>query len=159
MILLRTTSLSSSTNRPSIEHSSAPCRTMPLSARPPTSSSIASTRSVLPAPVSPVSAVIPGPRTSTSSSITPRLRTASSVSTGQTAASAVVQAELRLEDAVEVALAERDEARTPIGGRALDDVTLVELADAGAVDRQRRRTMADHFEAQRLARVEDQRPV
>ena len=47
---------------------------------PPTSSSMASTTMVLPAPVSPVTAVMPGPRTRRSSAMTPRSRTASSTS-------------------------------------------------------------------------------
>ena len=41
--------------------------------------------------------------------MTPRSRTASSVSTARGRASAITEAELRLEDAVEVALPERDE--------------------------------------------------
>ncbi len=76
-----TTSSSSTTKRPSTTASVAPGRTMPDSARPPTSSSMAVTTRVLPAPVSPVTAVIPGPSTSDSSAITPRSRTRSSLST------------------------------------------------------------------------------
>ena len=71
----------STTNRPSTTASVAPWRTIDGSARPPISSSIASTTSVLPAPVSPVTAVMPGPSTSESSAMTPRSVTASSVST------------------------------------------------------------------------------
>ena len=50
------------------------------SARPPSSRLRASTSRVLPAPVSPVSAVMPGPRATVTSSMTPRLRTRSSTS-------------------------------------------------------------------------------
>ena len=57
-----------------------PGRTRTGSARPPSSSSMASTTSVLPAPVSPVRAVMPGPRTRVRSAITPRSRTRSSAS-------------------------------------------------------------------------------
>ena len=58
----------------------APARTMVGSARPPSTSCSASTTSVLPAPVSPVSTVIPGRTSSDRSSMTPRSRTRSSVS-------------------------------------------------------------------------------
>ncbi len=60
----------------------APGRTRTGSARPPTSSSRASTSSVLPAPVSPVRAVMPGPSSSVTASMTPRSRTRSSTSIG-----------------------------------------------------------------------------
>src|SRR6202044_2035083 len=59
----------------------APARTMPGLARPPSTSCSASTTSVLPAPVSPVSTVMPGANSSVRSSITPRSRTCRSVST------------------------------------------------------------------------------
>ena len=55
-----TTSRSPATKRPSTTASAAPARTIAASARPPRSSSSASTTSVLPAPVSPVRAVMPG---------------------------------------------------------------------------------------------------
>ena len=54
---------------------------MPGLARPPSTSCSASTTRVLPAPVSPVSAVMPGPKISVRSSITPRSRTCRSVNT------------------------------------------------------------------------------
>ena len=68
------------TRRPSTRASSAPGRTIAASARPPTSSSIASTSIVLPAPVSPVTAVSPVPSTSSMRSMTPRFSMCSSVS-------------------------------------------------------------------------------
>src|SRR5580693_8345178 len=71
------------TKRASTKASVAPARTMPGLALPPSTSCSASTTSVLPAPVSPVSTVMPGPKTSVRSSITPRSRTCRSVSTGQ----------------------------------------------------------------------------
>ena len=67
--------------RPSTTASSAPARTTAGSARPPRSSSRASTTSVLPAPVSPVRAVMPVPTTRSRSAMTPRSRTCSSSST------------------------------------------------------------------------------
>ena len=100
---------------------SAPWRTIAGSARPPISSSMASTTSVLPAPVSPVTAVIPGRSTRVSSSMTPRSRTASSSSISDLA-SPVAQAELGLEDAVEVAGSERHQPGPVRRGRALDGV-------------------------------------
>ena len=78
---------------------------------------------------------------------------------GSAVASAITQAELRLEDAVEVALPERDESSAAVRGRALDDVALLELAHARAVNRQGRRAVPDHLEAERLAGIEDQRTV
>ena len=97
------------TKRPSTSASVAPGRTRLGSARPPTSSSSASTSSVLPAPVSPVSAVIPGPRSRVTDSMTPRSRTRSSTSIGD-GASAVGQVEPGPQDGVEVAGPEGDEA-------------------------------------------------
>ena len=72
---------SPTTKRASTRASAAPARTMPTLARPPSTSWSASTTSVLPAPVSPVSAVMPGPKVSVRSSMTPRSRTRRSVST------------------------------------------------------------------------------
>ncbi len=71
---------SASLNRPSTRASSAPDRTRAGSPRPPSSRLRAPTRRVLPAPVSPVRAVMPGPRPTVTSSITPRSRTWSSTS-------------------------------------------------------------------------------
>ena len=72
---------SPTTKRASTRASVAPARTMPVLARPPSTSWSASTTRVLPAPVSPVSAVMPGPKSRVRSSITPRSRTCRSVST------------------------------------------------------------------------------
>ncbi len=74
-----TTSPEPPSNRASTTASAAPGRTNMASARPPVSNSTASTTSVLPAPVSPVSAVIPGPNTRLRSSITPSWLTLSSL--------------------------------------------------------------------------------
>ena len=59
---------------PSTRAALAPVRTAPVSARPPSSRPSAVTTIVLPAPVSPVIAVNPGPSSSTDSSITPSER-------------------------------------------------------------------------------------
>ena len=60
----------------------APARTRVGLARPPSTNWSASTTRVLPAPVSPVSAVIPSSKVKLRSSMTPRSRTLSSVSIG-----------------------------------------------------------------------------
>ena len=72
---------SGKTKRPSTRSSSAPGRTIPASARCPTSRLMASTTMVLPAPVSPVSAVRPSFNTMVACSITPRFSMCSSTST------------------------------------------------------------------------------
>ena len=59
IVLARTNSSSPTANLPSTRASCAPSRTIDASTRPPIRSSSASTTSVLPAPVSPVIAVIP----------------------------------------------------------------------------------------------------
>ena len=67
---------------PSTRALPAPVRTMPLSARPPSSSPSAVTTIVLPAPVSPVITVSPGPSLSVEDSMTPScpIRISSSIS-------------------------------------------------------------------------------
>ena len=78
-----TTSRSPSTNRPSTTASAAPVRTIDWSHRPPSRRSTAPMSIVLPAPVSPVTAVSPGPNTTSTSSMTPRPVMRSSTSIAQ----------------------------------------------------------------------------
>src|SRR5438270_5117680 len=151
-----TRSSSPETNRPSTRASSAPRRTSTPSARPPTSSSMASTTRVFPAPVSPVSAVIPGPSTRRRSSMTPRSRTASSVSIGVLP---VRETELGLHDFEEVAPLEGDEAGG-VGGRCAGDcVAPPHRPQLAAVYGQDRRPVVDELDANGLRLVEHEAPV
>ena len=160
MTRLSTTSSSSTTKRPSIEHSAAPWRTTPLSARPPTSSSMASTRSVLPAPVSPVSAVMPGTEHEDELVDDPEVANGE---LGQHGSAVPRQRSLRPNFAFRM----RWKLRRPnVTSRALRSAgeqstmspspsspTLVPSTDnVGG-------TVADHLEAERLARIEHQRAV
>src|SRR5215207_2709686 len=143
-------------NRPSTRASVAPSRTSPASARPPTRSSTASTRSVLPAPVSPVMAVSPGPSTRLRSATIPRSTTCSSTSIPPLP---VGEAEFGLQDLVEVAGTERDDARGAGAAPARDGVAGGELAQLAAVGREDHAAVVAHGEAQHLFGGEHQRAV
>ena len=126
-------------NRPSIKASSAPARTTAGSARPPSRRLRAWINRVLPAPVSPVSAVMPGPGRTVTSSITPRLRTRSSTSMCATPVPLPVgETELGPEDGVEVAPAEGDQPSRLLAFATVDDRPRVELGHGDPVDHQHR---------------------
>ena len=91
----------------------------------------ASTSIVLPAPVSPVSAVMPGPSTRESSAMTPEVAGSAARS-----ASAVAQPELGLEDPVEVRSPNRTKRATSVGAATGHDVALGQHRRRG--DRRRR---------------------
>src|SRR5215510_4958087 len=108
---------------------------------------------VLPAPVSPVTAVIPPPITRRSSAMTPRSRTANSTSTAVSPGRAapptlpIAQPELGLQDPQEIAGPEGHEAGAQLGRRAQDRVAPGERAEVVAVDRQGRRAVAGDLDA------------
>src|SRR3954469_19799576 len=146
MTLVSTTSLSPApTKRPSTTASSAPGRTRSDSARPPINSSMASTTSVLPAPVSPVSAVMPASRTRVRSAITPRSRTRSSVS--MAAPSSFRQTELSHHDVMELPRGERDEDGVMATGDDLDGGARLQGGDGLAVDDQLSWQAIEHLHA------------
>src|SRR4051812_22121621 len=118
---------------------------------------MASTSSVLPAPVSPVSAVIPGGTTRRRSSTPPRPRPANSVSIAP--ALAIGEAELGLDDVEEVAALEADEARRVRRRRADDGVAAVHRPQLAPVDGQHRRSVVDELDADALRVVEDEAAV
>ena len=134
----RTRSSSVRTNRPSTRASVAPGRTIVASARPPMSQSMAVTSIVLPAPVSPVSTVRPGPSRRSTSAMTPRFSMRSSLST--LAPQPGTQRSLNPNLAFRIWWKSRrpncTNRATVVAGGAVDGVTFVEGTPCG--DRRRR---------------------
>src|SRR4029450_4387619 len=124
------------TSGPHTHACSAPVRTSSGSARPPTSSSMASTTIVLPAPVSPVTAAKPVTGTGGTARITPRRPDTTPTPGAPRRRSPVAQPELGLQDAQEVAGPERHEPPRQRGGGAGHGVAPAERAGVVAVDGQ-----------------------
>src|SRR4051794_7284770 len=154
---------------PSTRAALAPVRTAPESARPPSSSPRAVTIIVFPAPVSPVIAVNPGPRSRTDSSITPSETIRSSSSIGvpvvppaplrRSPPTAHGELELRDQPVGERRLVEphqTDRTTTatdldPGSAREVDGAPAVAPKDADAL------VAADHLDGQHGGRRDDER--
>src|SRR5687768_11634806 len=146
---------------PSTRACLAPVRTAPGSARPPRSSPRAVTTMVLPAPVSPVIAVKPGPSSSTDSSITPRavIRISSSIVdgppatvSGGAAPPCDRQLELRDEPVGERRLVQPREEHRRVAPAYLDPGTRRQLDRPAPVAPQDTSTVGDDLDGQHRGR-------